>query len=124
MAPVPLFVLLKLVAYGDRKEPKDLGSVLHCLRHYAEDEERRYGLEHEGQHVPFEYTCAYLVGLDGRRFCDSTAGPVGGVLDRFDSPDAAIVGLVAREDGRRPVEDEDRIEIFELFQWFRRAAGV
>jgi hypothetical protein len=46
------------------------------------------------------------------------------VLDRFDSPDAVIVGLVAREDERLPVDDEDRVEIFELFQWFRRAAGV
>jgi predicted nucleotidyltransferase len=124
MATVPLYVLLKLVAYEDRKEPKDLGSVLHCLRHYAEDEERRYGLEHEGKHVPFEYTCAYLVGRDGRRFCGSAAGPVRAVLDRFDSPDAVIVGLVAREDERLPVDDEDRVEIFELFQWFRRAAGV
>jgi len=47
-----------------------------------------------------------------------------GVLDRLDSPDAVIVGLVAREDGRVPVEDGDRVEIFDLFQWFRRAAGV
>jgi len=53
VAPLPLDVLLKLVAYGDRKERKDLGSVPHCLRHYAEDDNRRHGLEHEGKCVPY-----------------------------------------------------------------------
>lgn len=125
MVPLPLYVLLKLVAYGDRKEPKDLGSVLHCLRHYAEDEDRRYGLDHDGKPVPFEHTCAYLLGQDCRRFSDrSVARSVGIVLDRFDSPDAAVVGVVAREDGRVLVDDEDRAEIFELFRWFRVGAGV
>jgi predicted nucleotidyltransferase len=125
MAPLPLYVLLKLVAYGDRKAPKDLGSVLHCLRHYAEDEERRYGLDHDGKAVPFEDTCAYLLGEDGRRFSDrSVARSVGIVLDRFDSPDSVVVGLVAREDGRVLIEDEHRVEIFELFRWFRLGTGI
>jgi predicted nucleotidyltransferase len=125
MVPIPLYVLLKLVAYGDRREPKDLASVLHCLRHYAEDDDRRYGLDHNGEAVPFEHTCAYLLGHDGRRFCDRpVAGSVGMVLDRFDSPDAAVVGIVAREDGRVLADDEDRAEIFELFRWFRLGAGV
>lgn len=125
MVPLPLYVLLKLVAYGDRKEPKDLTSVLHCLRHYAEGDDRRYGLDHNGEAVTFEHTCAYLLGHDGRRFCDrSVAHSVGIVLDRFDSPDAVIVSTVAREDGRVLVGDEDRTEIFELFHWFRLGAAA
>jgi predicted nucleotidyltransferase len=124
IAPLPLYALLKLVAYGDRKEPKDLGSVLHCLRHYAQDEDRRYGLDHDEKSVPFERTCAYLLGQDGRRFSGSVARSVGMVLDEFDSPDATIVDLVAREDGSVLVDDEDRVEIFELFRWFRLGAGV
>ena len=125
LVPLPLYVLLKLVAYGDRKEPKDLGSVLHCLRHYLEEDDRRYGLDHDGTPVPFEHTCAYLLGHDARRFCDrSIAGSVGIVLDRFDSPDAAVVGIVGREDGLLLVDDEDRTEIFDLFRWFRLGAGV
>ena len=125
MVPVPLYVLLKLVAYGDRKEPKDLGSVLHCLRHYAEDDDRRYGLDHNGKPVPFEHTCAYLLGQDGRRFLDPLlAASVGAVLDRFDRPDAAVVGLVAREEGRVLVDDQDWVEIFELFRWFRLGTGI
>ena len=68
VVPLPLFALLKLVAFSDRKAPKDLAGVFHCLRHYLEDDERRYGVEHDGAGVLFEYTGAYLLGLDGRRF--------------------------------------------------------
>ncbi len=38
LAPLPLHVLLKLVAFNDRKAPKDLAGVLHCLKHYLEDD--------------------------------------------------------------------------------------
>lgn len=124
MVPVALYALLKLVAYGDRREPKDLASVLHCLRHYREDDDGRYGLEQEGELVPFEFTLACLLGLDARRFAVLMAGAVRSVLGEFKDPDSAIVGLLAGEDGRLPVEDEDRVEIFELFRRFRLAAGL
>lgn len=88
LAPLRLYVLLKLVAFSDRKAPKDLGGVLHCLEHYQEHDERRYGIDHDGEAVPFEYTCAYLVGLDGREFLDPLLSEaVRTVLDRFASPD-------------------------------------
>jgi predicted nucleotidyltransferase len=124
VAPLPLYVLLKLVASGDRNAPKDLGSVLHCLRHYADDDDRRYGLEHEGTLVPFEYTCAYLLGQDGRHFSAPVADSVRPVLDRFDSSDGSLVGLLASQEGRVLAEDEDRVEIFNLFRWFRLALDI
>lgn len=125
VAPIPLYVLLKLVAFGDRKEPKDLGSVVHCLRHYAENDDRRYGLDHSGEPVPFEQTCAYLLGQDGRPFHDpSLAAAVGGVLDKFVHPDAPIVSIVAREEGRALLDEDVRTEIFDLFRWFRVGSGV
>lgn len=125
LAPLPLYVLLKLVAFSDRKAPKDLGGVLHCLEHYLEDDDRRYGLDHGGEAVPFEYTCAHLVGLDGRQFLDRPlSDAVRTVLDRFDSPDTDIVGIVARERGHFLIEDEHRTEIFEMFRWFRRGSGI
>lgn len=67
VAPLPLYVLLKLVAFTDRKASKDLGSVLRCLEHYLDDDGRRYGVDHEGAGVPFEYT--------GRTCSASTGGP-------------------------------------------------
>jgi len=124
VAPVPLYVLLKLVAYGDRKERKDLASVLHCLRHYREDADARYGLEHEGELVSFECTSAYPLGLDARPFVPSVATSIRQLLDQFDSPDAAIVGLVATEDRRVLIEDADRLEVFDLFRWFRLATAL
>ena len=72
LAPLPLYVLLKLVAFSDRKAAKDLGGVLLCLEHYVEDAKRRYGVDHDGEGVPFEYTCAYLLGVNGQRFLDAS----------------------------------------------------
>ena len=75
--------------------------MLHCLAHYLEDDERRYGVEFEGAGVPYEYTCAYLLGLDARPLLDSAIGDaVQSVLARFDAPDAPLVGVAAAERGR------------------------
>ena len=93
------------------------GGVLHCLEHYLEDDDRRYGVEHEGEGVPFECTCAYLLGVDGRPFLDDLLSRTAGtVLDRFSDQDADVVLIVAREKGRLIVEDDQRNEIFDLFR--------
>lgn len=125
LTPLPLYALLKLVAFSDRKEPKDLAGVLHCLEHYLEDDERRYGVEHEGEGVPFEYTCAHLLGVDGRPFLDeSLSRAARTVLDRFNDPDADVAGMVAREKNQFVVDDEHRIEILDLFRWYRLGTGL
>lgn len=125
LAPLPLYVLLKLVAFSDRKEPKDLAGVLHCLEHYLEDDERRYGVDHDGEGVPYEYTCAYLLGVDAQRFLDEPLSrAVKTVLNLFDEPDAQVVGIVAGETGRLMVDDDRRTEIFQLYRWFRLGGGL
>jgi predicted nucleotidyltransferase len=124
MVPLGLYVLLKLVAYADRNARKDLASVMHCLRHYREDDDARFGLEQDGELVPYEFTPACLLGLDARPFGPSLAPSIRPLLDRFDGPDAAIVGLVASEDRPGLIEDADRIEVFEFFRWFRLSAGL
>lgn len=125
LAPLPLYALLKLVAFSDRREPRDLAGVFHCLQHYLEEDERRYGVEHRAEGVPYDYTCAYLLGEDGRRFLDEPLGrAVAAVLDRFTDSEAAEIGMVARERGWRVIEDEDRSEIFEHFRWYRLAVGL
>jgi predicted nucleotidyltransferase len=125
IAPLPLYVLLKLVAYSDRKAPKDLASVLHCLEHYLEDDDRRYGVEHDGDGVPYEYACAYLLGLDGRPFHDSSLrASVLSVLARFDSPDADVVGITARENDRLLPDGAYRNDIVERFRWYRLGGGL
>ena len=125
LAPLPLYVLLKLVAFSDRKAAKDLDGVLHCLEHYVEDDERRYGVDYEGEGVPFEYTGAYLLGVDGQRFLDAAlSSTVTAVLDRFDEPEADVVGIAAGERRQGMIEDQHRTEIFELFRWYRFGTGL
>lgn len=125
LAPLPLYALLKLVAFSDRRAPKDLGGVLHCLEHYLEDDERRYGVEFDGAGVPYDYTCAYLLGIDARPLLDaSISHTVTGVLEWFDDPDAHVVGIAATESGRTWVDDDRRADVFELFRWYRRGMGL
>jgi predicted nucleotidyltransferase len=120
VTPLPLYALLKLVAFTDRKAAKDLGSILHCLEHYLEDDDRRYGLDYEGQGVPYDCTCAYMLGLDGRRFLDeSLSRVISALLARFDDPDADVVGIATGEKGRLYLDDESRSQTFERFRWYR-----
>jgi len=67
---------------------------------------------------------ACLLGMEAAHFTASVATLIRPVLERFDGPDATLVGLVAHEDRRVPVEDRDREEVFGLFRWFRLAAGL
>ena len=48
----------------------------------------RYGLDYDGEAVPFEYTCAYLIGLTVARSQDEQRlrEPAEVVLDRFNIP--------------------------------------
>ena len=126
LAPLPLHVLLKLVAFSDREDPKDLANVRHCLEHYLEDDIRRYGVDHDGEGVPYEYTGAYVVGVEAQPFLDeSVSETVTTVLDRFDNPEGTVVGVVARGTGRFIVDDEHRLEeTFELFRWYRLGTGL
>ena len=125
VVPLPLYVLLKLVSFDDRKAPKDLASVLHCLRYYLHDDERRYLAEHAGAGVPFEYAGAYWLGADGQTIHEPSARSGGeSVLGRFAHPDAEAVGIVARERGRYDVDEQERTDIFEHFRWYRLGLDI
>lgn len=125
ITPLPLYALLKFTAFSDRKQPKDLASVLHCLEHYFEDDVRQSEAEYDGRAVPYEYASAYLLGFDGRPYLDSSlAAVVGAVLARFDDPDADVIGIVARENGRLLPTDAYRRDVFERFRWYRRGARL
>lgn len=126
LAPLHLYALLKLVAFSDRKAGKDLDGVLHCLEHYLpEDDERHYGAEFDGTGVPFEYTSAYVLGLDGRLLVDEPVGrAVGAILTRFQDPYADVVRLLLTERGQRMPSDDQRAEVVQTFGWYRRGLGI
>ena len=66
-----------------------------------------------------------MLGVDGQRFLDvALSNTVRAVLDRFDEPEADVVGIAAGERGRGLIEDEDRADIFELFRWYRLGTGL
>lgn len=125
VTPLPLYALLKLVAFSDRKAPKDIGSVLHCLRHYEAYSDRRYGLDHAGEPVPFDFGGAYLLGLGGRRFHDeSLVDTVRPVLTMLGDPDSPWVGTIAREDDPFGSDHDRRTRVVELLTWFRLGAAI
>jgi hypothetical protein len=75
--------------------------------------------------VPWEYTCAYLLGADGRQFLNEPiVDAVADVLDHFSDPDAAVIGVIVIERGRILSDDEERAGIFEHFRWYRLGAEV
>jgi predicted nucleotidyltransferase len=124
LVPLPLYAVLKLVAFSDRKAPKDLAGVFHCLHYYLEDDERRYGTERDGEAVPFEYTGAYLLGIDGRPFLSAEVSlAIGTVLDRFVDSDSETVAIVGREQGRFVLDKETSEDMFQHFRWYRRGLG-
>jgi predicted nucleotidyltransferase len=118
VVPLPLYALLKLVAYTDRRARKDLDAVEHVLRHYADDDDRRWGLEHEEKLVDYDYGPAYLLGMDGARFIE---------LDLIATIQPLIVSL---SDGSRGSpgpqsgDDEWRPRREDLFLWYRRGLGL
>ena len=118
VVPLPLFVLLKLVAYSDRKLTKDLEGVEHVLRHYASDDDRRWGLAHEGNLVEFDYGPAYLLGADGKQFLGPefvvTLTPLLATL--------SDAGAALRD--HRIDDAEWRPGFKELLLWYRRGLGL
>ncbi len=112
---VPVYVLLKLVAFTDRRLLKDIGGVLHCLRNYAEDDDRRFGLEHDGVPVPYEYGSAYLLARDALPFVD----------DKMRQLIAPLLDSLIRLDLDVNHGDLSRIEQNRWFlRWFRTGLGL
>jgi predicted nucleotidyltransferase len=112
---VPVYVLLKLVAFTDRQLEKDITGVLHCLRNYAEDDARRFGLEHGGEPVPYEYGSAYLLARDALPFVD----------DKLQALIAPLLGrlIPALDD----VDDADSYRAKgnrQYLRWFRTGLGL
>lgn len=126
LAPLPLYVLLKLAAFGDRRAGKDLDGVFHCAVHYLDaDEERRYGLDHDGAGVPYEYTSAYALGQDARRYLDEDVSrAVAPVLARLGEFHADAVRLLLAERGLRLPGNEQREEVVRTFHWFQAGLAL
>ena len=127
MAPLPLYAMLKLTAYADRRKLKDLNGFLHCTRYYedVEEGERRYGLEHAAELVPLEYGGAFLLGLDGLPYQDPRLRErLARLLDRFADIEVSDLGEAARDAGRLATDDVWRQACHQLIRWYRLGAQL
>ena len=81
--------------------------------------------DHDGAGVPYEYTGAYLLGVNGRPFVDAPLRQtLPALLNRFDDSDSDVVGLATAEKGRLYLDDDQRMKTFELFRWYRLGSGL
>lgn len=125
LVTIPLYVLLKIVAYSDRREPRDPASVLHCLLFYEEDSDRLYGVEHEGALIDFDVTGAYLLGLDGRVLVDSPlAATIGSILTELSDPESPLGFQTVREYRGGISNDRLRSQTARLFRAYRDGLGL
>jgi predicted nucleotidyltransferase len=125
LVTIPLYVLLKIVAYSDRREARDPASVLHCLLCYEEDSDRLYGVEHEGALIDFDVAGAYLLGLDGRALVDPplTAAIIP-ILTQLSDPESPLGFRTVREYRRGDYNDRFRAQTARLFRAYLDGLGL
>lgn len=122
---IPLYVLLKIVAYSDRQEARDPAGVLHCLLYYEEDSDRLYGVEHEGILIDFDVAGAHLLGLDGRELVDAAlAAAIGPILVALSEPESPLGFQTVREYRGGTYSDRFRSQTARLFAAYRNGLGI
>ncbi len=125
LVTIPLYVLLKIVAYSDRREARDPAGVLHCLLFYEENSERLYGVEHQGALIGFDIAGAYLLGLDGRALVDaSLATAIGPILTELSDPESQLGFQTVREYRGGTSDDRLRSQTARLFRAYLDGLGL
>ncbi len=86
------------------------------MKHYEKDSDRPFGLSHEDKLVPYEYSSAYLVGMDAEDFVNTkmktTIAPV---LIKMADPESEIVMSLGVQE--RTTEEEYLQDISEYYRW-------
>jgi len=125
LVTIPLYALLKLVAYSDRLLARDPAGVLHCLIYYEEDSERLYGIEDQGRLIEFDLASAYLLGLDSRPLLDDLlAEAIKPTLATLTDPDSSLAFGVAREYGRGMSNEVLREQVGRLFKAYAQGLRI
>ena len=125
LVTIPLYVLLKIVAYTDRREARDPAGVLHCLRHYEEGSDRLYGVEHAGALIDFDVAGAYLLGLDGRALLDAPLiTAIDPMLAEMSDPESPLGFQIVREYRGGTSDDRSRAQTARIFRSYREGLGI
>lgn len=121
VAPLPLFVALKIFCYLDRRFPQDLRDIAYVLENYEESSSRRFEIEVDG--ITFEAAGAYLLGKDLKEYVSSEiAHEILSFLESIDSVYAEPISRIVGEENRFVDRDERSQELFDFFQAF--ASGL
>ncbi|MBU0713397.1 hypothetical protein KJ762_15000 [bacterium] len=118
--PLSLLVFTKILAYLDRKAPRDLQDILYVLEHYEEASvsERRFDVVSEDK-LSYETSGAFLIAQDLKKvISNKESGIVHEFLCLFDDEYAEIVQLLVRESRK------ESAEILELFSAFRQGMEI
>ncbi|MGE3978094.1 MAG: hypothetical protein AB7F94_10955 [Nitrospira sp.] len=120
VVPLWLFVVLKTVAYLDRKYPRDLVDLSYVMEHYEADQARRFELAGSTGFLGYEDAGAFLLGNDIR---DNVSGKA---LDTMKSCIATItnehspiINTILRETNSL-YSDERRRAVYQQIQALKR----
>jgi predicted nucleotidyltransferase len=130
VVPIPVLVLLKIVAYMDRPEERarDLSDLVRCFEDYEEGnwESRRFEIGEvivDDRPVEFEEAGAYLLGNEaGGLARPKSLVPVRALLDNIPDEYAGPIFQILKEEGRIVNSERRRRELLRLFRVF--AAGL
>lgn len=119
--PLWLFAVLKVLAYLDRKFPRDLRDLVYVLEHYESlgDGARRFEVVGEVSDVTYENAGAHLLGADIRAKVSSKAlNIVRDFLAPISDEYHNVINTALREESV-PVSDRRRMFVYRLIQAFR-----
>lgn len=119
VVPLWLFAVLKVVAYLDRKYPRDLGDLLYIMEQYEADQARRFELAGSVGILGYEDAGAYLLGNDIR---DKVSSNVLDIVKHFTAQIAddhdPIVNTILREINSL-FSDDRRRSVYQRIQAFK-----
>ncbi len=122
VVPLWLFAVLKVIAYLDRKFPRDLYDLVYVLEQYESSGKgsRRFKIVTEVADMTYETAGAYLLGCDVGKYASQKATAlvksfVGQVADEYH----AVVNTILRQENRLD-SDTRRQAVFKLVEGFRK----
>ncbi len=119
--PLWLFAVLKILAYLDRKFPRDLRDLVYVLEHYESlgNGARRFEVIGADSGVTYENGGAYLLGADIRAKVSSRAlTMVRNFLAEITNEYHAVINTALKEESLL-VSDRRRMFVYQLIQAFR-----
>ena len=121
--PLWLFAVLKVVAYLDRKYPRDLGDLLYIMEQYEANQARRFELSGSAGTSSYENAGAYLLGNDIRDNVSLKAlDMVKSFIVQIADDHHAIINTILRETNSL-YSDERRRFVYQQIQALRNELG-